>query len=256
MSLTNSIIMGKKVGSNYGSIALSSDGTKGIAGSLVNEQDYNQGIYFTNNSGTNWTQSNINTGYFQTSLSSDGTKIIVASSDGIANRGIYYGIYEICYDKKTLILINKKGVDIYKRISELKVGDLVKTYKDDYKKIKMIKSFKHNCFNIPELKKCLYKMKNHNIIVTGKHGILVDEVTPEELNKAKICGVNIRSIKDKKVVPACASNKFKRITEDKLFELWHFVLENNNIHKNYGIYITDGILSESCSEEAFSNISF
>jgi hypothetical protein len=68
-----------------------------------------------------------------------------------------------------------------------------------------------------------------------------------------MCGVSIRSIKDKKVVPACASNQFKIITDDKLFELWHFVLENNNIHKNYGIYITDGILSESCSEAAFNN---
>jgi hypothetical protein len=54
-------------------------------------------------------------------------------------------------------------------------------------------------------------------------------------------------------VPACASNKFEIITDDKLFELWHFVLENNNIHKNYGIFITDGILSESCSEAAFNN---
>ena len=117
----------------------------------------------------------------------------------------------------------------------------------------MIKSFKYNSFNIQEPKKSLYKMRDHNVIVTGKHGILVDEVTTEELNKTKMYGTSIRYIEDKKVVPACACNKFEIITEDKLFELWHFVLENNNIHKNYGIYITDGILSESCSEEAFNN---
>ena len=48
-----------------------------------------------------------------------------------SNLSIYYSSGPICYDKKTLILINKNGNDVYKRISELKVGDLVKTYKND-----------------------------------------------------------------------------------------------------------------------------
>jgi hypothetical protein len=230
---------------------ISLSGLYGIAGSTLGSS---YGLYKTLNGGKTWSNqyTNVSTGDFS-SVSISGLNAIAGSE---SNLGIYYTSSPFCYDKKTLILINKKGVDVYKRISELKVGDLVKTYKDDYKKIKMIKSFKYNSFNIHEPKKSLYKMKNHNVIVTGKHGILVDDVTAEELNKAKVCGVSIRSIKDKKVVPACASNQFEIITEDKLFELWHFVLENNNIHKNYGIYITDGILSESCSEEAFNNSSF
>ena len=99
----------------------------------------------------------------------------------------------------------------------------------------------------------LYKMKDHDVIVTGKHGILVDEVTTEELDNIKNSRTKIRYIDDKKVLPACASDKFEKITDDIDFELWHFVLENEDIYKNYGIYINDGILSESCSEAAFNN---
>ena len=66
---------------------------------------------------------------------------------------------------------------------------------------------------------------------------------------------SIRYIDDKKVLPTCASDKFEKITDDIDFELWHFVLENEDIDKNYGVYINNGILSESCSEAAF-NISW
>jgi hypothetical protein len=95
-------------------------------------------------------------------------------------------------------------------------------------------------------------MIDYDVIVTGKHGFLVDEITDEEIKNTKKCGTSIRYIDDKKVLPACASNKFEEITDDTDFELWHFVLENDDINKNYGIYINDGILSESCSEAAFT----
>ncbi len=32
-----------------------------------------------------------------------------------------------------------------------------------------------------------------------------------------------------------------------------FALESDDIHKNYGVYINDGILSESCSEAVITN---
>ena len=115
----------------------------------------------------------------------------------------------------------------------------------------MIKSFEYNTSNITRLKRCMYKMKDHNVIVTGKHGLLVDKLTEEEIKNIKKCGIILRNIDDKQVLPACASDKFEKITDHFEFELWHFVLENGDFTKNYGIYITDGILSESCSEKAF-----
>ena len=74
----------------------------------------------------------------------------------------------------------------------------------------------------------------------------------KELDNIKNSRTKIRYIDDKKVLPACASDKFEKITENKDFELWHFVLENDDESKNYGIYINDGVLSESCSEAAFN----
>jgi hypothetical protein len=93
-------------------------------------------------------------------------------------------------------------------------------------------------------------MKDHDVIVTGKHGFLFDELTNEEIANVKKCGLTVRYIDDKAVLPACASDKFERLISDLDFDLWHFALENDDIYKNYGIYINDGILSESCSEAA------
>jgi hypothetical protein len=135
----------------------------------------------------------------------------------------------------------------------LKVGDVVKTYKHGNKKIKIIKSFKYNFKNSKKVKDFLYKMRDHDVIVTGKHGILVDKLTDEEIEDVKKYRTSIRYIEDKIVLPACASDKFERVLKDEDFELWHFALENDDINANYGVYINDGILSESCSESVITN---
>lgn len=96
-------------------------------------------------------------------------------------------------------------------------------------------------------------MKDHDVIVTGRHGILVDEITEEEKNNVKNCGTELRYIEDKIVLPACASDKFERIVSDKEYELWHFALENDDVNAVFGVYINDGILSESCSEAVITN---
>ncbi len=68
---------------NFNSVALSSNGTKGIAVS-----NSNAGIYYTSNSGATWTQSNITTGNFNSvALSSNGIKGTAVSN---SNTGIYY----------------------------------------------------------------------------------------------------------------------------------------------------------------------
>ena len=207
------------------------------------------GIYKSLNYGQTWTGAGVNSGAFN-SLSLSGSRAIAGGS---TNNGIYYALSPLCYEKNTLILVLENEVEVYKKICELKVGDIVKTYKHGYKKIKMIKSFNYHTYNITRLKRCVYRMKDHNVIVTGKHGILVDEITTEEIKNIKKCGIILRNIDDKQVLPACASDKFEKITDIFEFELWHFVLENDDESRNYGIYITDGILSESCSEKAFLN---
>jgi len=136
---------------------------------------------------------------------------------------------------------------VYKKVSELKVGDIVKTYKNDNKKIKLIRSLTYKPLNKENDLNYLYKMKEYNVIVTGGHSILVDELTEQEqLNNNKYNFNN--TVEDKKLLLACSSDKFEKIEDDLEYELWHFALENDDVSANYGIYINDGILSESCSE--------
>lgn len=205
------------------------------------------GIFRSTDNGKNWVQTNQSTGNYNSLALYNYTAILGSVSGG----GVYYSLNTLCYGKNTLILVLENEAEIYKKICELKTGDLVKTYKHGYKKITYIKSFIYNTTNITRLKRCIYKMKDHDVIVTGKHGILVDKLTETEINNIKNCGTIIRYIDDKQVLPACASDKFEKINDIFEFELWHFVLENDDVDKNYGIYITDAILSESCSEKAF-----
>jgi hypothetical protein len=150
-----------------------------------------------------------------------------------------------------LILILENEEEIYKKICELKVGDLVKTYKNGYKKIKLIKSFNYKCVNEEYPLSCLYKMKYHDIIVTGGHSILVDELTDQDKLNNGIFNFE-KNIEDKKLLLACSSDKFEKIEDNLQYDLFHLVLEDEDIHKHYGIYITDGILSESCPEIEFN----
>lgn len=234
-------------GTNYTNFSsISGSGINGLA--AVGNVGGDGVLFITTDSGANWTQS--------TTLAANSINTVSLSNiNGIAGtfNGIYYTSTPLCYEKNTLILVLENEEEVYKKVSELKVGDMVKTYKHGYKKIKLIKSFIYNTTNITRLKRCMYKMIDHDVVVTGKHGILVDELSEIEIKNIKKCRIIPRNIDDKQVLPACASDKFEKITDIFEFELWHFVLENDDESKNYGIYITDGILSESCSEKAFLN---
>jgi hypothetical protein len=221
-------------------------GLIGVAGSYSG-----LGIYTTKNGGQTWTQNNVTTGSFN-SVSMDPSSLR-AIAGGLSANGIYYSSGPVCFEKNTLILVLENDNEVYRKVSTLNVGDYVKTYKKGYKKIKVIKSFTYNFENITRLKNSLFKMKDHDVIVTGRHGILVDELTEEEKNNVKECGTELRYIEDKIVLPACASDKFERIVSDKEYELWHFALENDDVNAVFGVYINDGILSESCSEAVITN---
>jgi hypothetical protein len=103
----------------------------------------------------------------------------------------------------------------------------------------------------------LYKHKENGVIVTGGHSILVDELTEQEkINNLKHYGFN-ETIEDKKLLLACSSDKFEKIDDCcKEYHLYHFSLESDNPKEHFGVYITDGILSESCPEEVLLRIMF
>lgn len=218
----------------FNSVYLS--GNLGIACSASNK-----GIYYTSNSGETWTQSNINTGIFRSAMIS-GTNA-VAGSGSNSNIGLYYNTTPLCYEKNVEILCLIDDIETYVKICEIKTEMMVKTYKTGYKKVSKIIKFNYITMDANNDLECLYKMKeNNNIILTGGHSILEDEITEEQKNnKYKFC----KTIEDKHLVLACLSDKFEKITEVKSYELYHLLLENGH----YGIYITNGVLLESFCED-------
>jgi len=223
---------------NYASISAS--GVNGLA--AINTTTGTTGyLYYSTNSGQTWTLANSLASTTINNAVLSGSNAIAGTSDGI-----YYTASPLCYEKNTLILVIENDEEVYKKVSELKIGDLVKTYKNGNKKVKLTRSFNYKPLNKENDLHYLYKMKDHDVIVTGGHSILVDELTEQEQLNNKFNFYNI--IEDKKLLLACNSDKFEKIEDDLEYELWHFALENDDIHKHYGVYITDGILSESCSE--------
>jgi hypothetical protein len=88
-----------------------------------------------------------------------------------------------------------------------------------------------------------------DLILTGAHSILVDELTQLEKIKSILSLGNIFKTDDKYRLPACIDDKPVPV-EPGVYTIYHLVLENDNEYTNYGIY-ANGILVESCSKYDF-----
>ena len=171
---------------------------------------------------------------------------VISCSDNM----IAYSLTIPCFNEDTkIIMLNDTNEEVYIPIKNLKVGDLVKTYKTGFVPIKYIKTM--------ELLNCgvnmlltMYRMKNTEILITGGHAILVDELTEEEEKKQINVGFS-NSLYDKKYLFACFSHEFEEIKEKKVFNIFHLVLENDDPKCHYGIYCENDLLTETCSEEYF-----
>ena len=228
--------------------SISTSSNIGLLGILTFISGITSYLYYSTDSGANWTLASTLSSIVLNNASLSESQAIAGT-----NSGVYYTSSPLCYEANTLILTVENDEEVYKKVSELKVGDLLKTYKQGNKMVKYIKSFKYKPLNKEKDLDFLYKMKENNIILTGGHSILVDELTEEEtLNNAKY-GFS-QMIEDKTLLLACSSDKFERVDDDLEYELWHFTLENDDVTGHYGVYINDGILSESCSEASFLNL--
>jgi hypothetical protein len=256
-----------------------------VAGSTANG-----GIKYSTDSGVNWTSSNITTGKYEVGFvsgyqvlaasntvaspvyySNDNgvtftmtnitsniiTKIVGTNTSSIAGYSVLignmtstkYSTTVPCFNENTTILNSNNE---YVSIKSLKINDVIHTYKDGLKKIKYIQSFKTTNNNLNSLQS-MFKMKNTNFIVSGGHSILVDELTKEEHDLQKISFGFDNKIHDKQFLLACISDKFEIIKDNDIYVLYHIVLENDDIYKQYGIYANDGILTETISEDYYLN---
>jgi len=94
----------------------------------------------------------------------------------------------VCFHPNTKILSMVNGIEDYRIISSLRKGDYVKAHLYGFLKVFGIgKSTMHNHGKNKRVQNCLYKLSQSNfpdlfedLIITGCHSILVDELTEEQ----------------------------------------------------------------------------
>jgi hypothetical protein len=169
------------------------------------------------------------------------------------------GTYELtitdnpCFNEGTCILVLIDNIEKYVPIEQLKPGDIVKTYLHGYKKIDHIG--KNTMTNNPDdFTQCMYRMKKtdemtDDLIVTGWHAILVDELTEDEQEKQHFYK---SSIDDKQLLLSSISDKFEKMENTDKYTYYHVALESDEEDRKYGIW-ANGVLTESISKKLFLN---
>ena len=183
-----------------------------------------------------------------------GNRFFVAS---YGTNALYIYAYENnvpCFEKNTKILCLKDNEEVYVTISELKKGDLIKTYKHGFKKLDLIGSgvFLNDVSN-PF--RSMYKHKHNvdgfdNLVITGGHSILVDHLLEEENLQQQKINFDYK-IEDKQMSLSAFSKDFEKIKTGNVFTYYHIVLENDDENGKYGIWANGGILTETCERSHF-----
>lgn len=161
-----------------------------------------------------------------------------------------------CFNEGTKILcLDKNFQDAYLPIETLRKGDFVKTYKHGYRRIETIG--KQTLFNNPnKFGQCMYKMVKteengliEDLIITGWHAILVDDLGEQKNENYKIYG-STKMIDKKYLLLSSVSKEFKKIETTEPFTYYHFVLESDDDETHFGVW-ANGILTESQNKVDF-----
>jgi uncharacterized repeat protein (TIGR03803 family) len=182
------------------------------------------------------------------------------STGGSNNAGTIfkYTVAVICYNENTQILmLDENGIEEYKLIQDIRVGDSVKIYPSGYKKVESIGN-KTMINNSKMYKDCMYIMKKNDnnrltddLIVTGEHSIYVDCLSENEKSKQS----KFKIVHGKCSLLSRNSDNFTKLTDNNKYTYYHFVLENNDDSENYIVW-ANGILSESVSKSIFNRSKF
>jgi hypothetical protein len=167
----------------------------------------------------------------------------------------------VCFKEGTNILIYDEETqqEIYRPIEKLRVNDMVKTYRHDYKKIAMIgRSEIMNPSHNQRIKNRLYRLSEEmypdlidDLYMTGSHAILVKEITPKEREHLISQFKKIYVTEDRYRLMTCVDERATPWEKEGLFNIYHFALEDENIYRNFGIY-ANGLLVETTSQWSFT----
>lgn len=147
----------------------------------------------------------------------------------------------------------------YVEVENLKVGDEVLTHSVGVKLVTRVGTRSIvNLVNTPASDKLYYYKKSEddtlidNVIVGGKHSILVDELSEDEkISVEKLLG-SVKEVEGKFKLPVCLDKTSKVYPIRGKLNVYNFVLECNNPTEEY-IVDACGKLVNSCSPISFTS---
>jgi hypothetical protein len=151
------------------------------------------------------------------------------------------------------------NTESYVPVETLRKGDLIKTFTSGYKPISHIgwKTL-DNPADAPDVRNRLYGLSPKEInpdseideplYLTGRHSILRNDLTESDLNILRKYMGDVYVTENHYRVPIFLDERAKPYTDHNPVIIWHFALENPDIHNNYGVR-ANGILVESSSIE-------
>jgi len=185
--------------------------------------------------------SNWNIAYNSTGSSSQ--MPVYHTGDTLNNDGTYY-MYPadaVCFAKGTMIECEGGSVPV----EELKVGMKVKTLKHGYKAVTLIgTSTIHNVGGSERVRERLYVYPKENLVLTGGHSVLLDDVSGDQLDRIKQSFGKVFFTEGKIRLLAKDDETAEPYLRKGIFQIYNFVLEAPNEHTNYGIF-ANGKLVES-----------
>lgn len=160
-----------------------------------------------------------------------------------------------CFKEDTNILCFEDGKEIYKKVQDIRKGELIKTLKNDYLPVDIIGKTKiYNSGKNLRSKEKLFKCTSQNypeltddLIITGGHSILVDDLSEEQKEKTLELFGKFYVTDSKYRLLSCFDERAQPYEEEGIFTIYHFALENESCKGNYGVY-ANGLLVESCSK--------
>jgi hypothetical protein len=165
-----------------------------------------------------------------------------------------------CFREGTQILCFHDGKEQYLPVEKLRTGTLVKTPLAGFLPIDLIGRKKlQNPSHRQRIENRLYRCSKENypqlfedLYITGHHSILVDKLTEEQKEKTIKIMKRVFITDDKYRLLACIDERAEPFAEVGEYMIYHFALENDVYHWNYGVY-ANGLLVESCSKEYLEN---
>ena len=181
----------------------------------------------------------------------NGTDISLLSPPVIGTYGVsVYPANWVCFLEGSTILTNKG----YKFVEDLKQGDLVKTLTHGFvpvygvgsRKIVNRASETRIKNQLYLLSKSIYPELTDNLVITGSHSLLVDQLPTDQIKATKELLGNIYVTEGKYRLPVCLDQRSIVYPEKGEFTIYHVCLENESESGNYAMYANGTLLVESC----------